>query len=105
MNKTFEERWAFPSQVKAELRAASYDVRPLPENFKSGRPKWEALFFGGDGRLLSRRIAMELTSKRTGAKYHVCARCDKREATARPQPQADPLDALDELDALDAVYA
>ena len=89
-NKTFDEQWAFPSEIKKQLGAASYDLRPLPENFRSGRPKWEALFFAGDRKLLSRRTAMELTSKRTGAKYHVC----EREAAARPQPPADPLDAV-----------
>jgi hypothetical protein len=72
--KSFETSWGFPSEIKNELKAASYDVRPLPTTFRSGRPKWEALFFDKDNKLLSRRIAMELISKKTNKSYHVCAR-------------------------------
>ena len=71
---SFSEQWGFPSEIKKELGAASYDVRPLSESFRSGRPKWECLFFSKDNKLISRRIAMELTSKKTGKAYHVCAR-------------------------------
>ena len=80
--KTFEQQWGFPSDIKNELGAASFDVRPLPENFRSGRPKWECLFFSKDNKLISRRIAMQLTSKKTGKPYHVCA----REEPAPPRP-------------------
>jgi hypothetical protein len=90
--KTFQEQWAFPSEVKKTLGAASYDVRPLPENFKSGRAKWECLFFAADRSLLSRRTAMALTSKRTGDVYYVCQR---EAATPRPSAPADLL--LDEV--------
>ena len=63
--KTFEQQWGFPSDIKKELGAASFDLRPLPENFRSGRPKWECLFFSEDriAKLISRRVAMPLTSK------------------------------------------
>ena len=74
--KTFEQQWGFPSDIKKELDAASFDVRPLPENFRSGRPKWECLFFGKDNKLISRRVAMQLVSKKTNKPYHVCARED-----------------------------
>lgn len=72
--KSFQEQWAFINFVKQQLNAASYDLRPLPENFKSGRPKWECLFFSGDRKLIERRLALELVSKRTGRPYHVCER-------------------------------
>ena len=72
--KTFEQQWGFPSDIKKELDAASFDVRPLPESFRSGRPKWECMFFSKDNKLMSRRVAMQLTSKKTGKPYHVCAR-------------------------------
>ena len=34
----------------------------------------ECLFFSADRKLVSRRLAMELTSKKTGKPYRVCAR-------------------------------
>ena len=71
---SFSTQWGFPSDIKKELDAASFDVRPLPESFRSGRPKWECLFFSEDRKLMSRRVAMQLTSKKTGKPYHVCAR-------------------------------
>jgi hypothetical protein len=71
---SFGASWGFASEIKKELAAASYDVRPLPEKFRSGRPKWECLFFSKDEKLISRRVAMQLTSKKTGKPYHVCAR-------------------------------
>ena len=72
--KTFNESWGFPSEIKTQLGAASFDLRPLPDNFRSGRQKWECLFFDKDNKLISRRVAMPLTSKKTGKPYHVCAR-------------------------------
>ena len=72
--KTFEQQWGFPSEIKKELGAASFDVRPLPEKFRSGRQKWECLFFSKGDELISRRVAMQLESKKTGKPYHVCAR-------------------------------
>ena len=32
------------------------------------------MFFGKDNKLMSRRVAMQLESKKTGKPYHVCAR-------------------------------
>ena len=72
--KTFEQQWGFPSEIKTQLGAASFDLRPLPESFRSGRPKWECLFFSKDNKLMSRRVAMQLVSKKTNKTYHVCAR-------------------------------
>ena len=34
----------------------------------------ECLFFSADRKLVSRRLAMELVSKKTGKPYRVCAR-------------------------------
>ena len=76
MNSDFQTQWGYPSQMKTQLGAASYELRPLPDNFRSGRPKWECLFFAADRKLVSHCTAMELTSKRTGKPYHVCARTE-----------------------------
>ena len=74
MNTDFQSQWGYPSEIKTQIGAASYELRPLSENFRSGRPKWECLFFAADRKLVSRRLAMELSSKRTCKLYHVCAR-------------------------------
>ena len=71
---TFAESWAFPSELKQQLEAATYDIRQLPEKFRSGRPKFECLFFDRGNALICRRIAMELTSKKTGKPYHMVSR-------------------------------
>ena len=71
---SFADNWAFASELKQELGAASYDIRLLPEKFRSGRPKFECLFFDKGNSLISRRIAMELTSKRSGKPYHMVSR-------------------------------
>ena len=74
MNTDFQSQWGYPSEIKTEIGAAYYELRPLPDNFRSGRPKWECLFFSADRKLVSRRTAMELVSKKTGKPYRVCAR-------------------------------
>ena len=74
---TFAESWAFLSELKQQLEAASYDVRPLPETtFRSGRRKYECLFFDKSNSLISRRFAMSLTSKKTGKDYYVVSRTE-----------------------------
>ena len=85
---SFEESWTFASEIKKELGASGYDVNPTPENFSTGRARFEAVFYEGEGhnrRVIERRAAMELVSKRTGAPYHVVSR--KPPAAAR-QPAA-----------------
>ena len=86
-DSTFQDDWGFPSDVKATIEGAVYyDVRPTPENFKTGRAKFECLFLDASkNRVIERRAAMELTSKRTGKPYHVVSR--KPPAAAR-QPAA-----------------
>ena len=72
--KSFNESWVYASALKDELKAASYDVQPYPGTFKSGRPRWMAVFLNSDRKVLARRIGMELTSGRTGAGYKVFSR-------------------------------
>ena len=88
-DSTFEQDWGFASDVKATIEGAVYyDVRPTPENFKTGRAKFECLFLDASkNRVIERRAAMELTSKRTGKPYHVVSR--KPQPAAR-QPAAPP---------------
>jgi len=88
-DSTFQDDWGFPSDVKATIEGAVYyDVRPTPENFKTGRAKFECLFLDASkNRVIERRPAMELISKRTGQPYNVVSR--KPRPAAR-QPAAPP---------------
>lgn len=88
--KSFEASWAFPSDIKHQLGAASYEVRPLPEYFKTGRPKIEVLFLDDSRRLISRRIGMELVSKKTGRPYHMCQREEPSRLQRAPRPASTP---------------
>ena len=74
MSSDFQLKWAFPSELKQQLEAASYDIRPLPQPFRSGRAKFECLFFDKGNALISRRFAMSLTSKKSGKDYYVVSR-------------------------------
>ena len=92
-DSTWDQDWGFASNVKATIEGAVYyDVRPTPESFSTGRPKFECLFLDASkNRVVERRLAMELTSKRTGKPYHVISR--KPQPTARqPAPAAYTLD-------------
>ena len=73
---SFQDDWTFPSDVKATIPgAAYYDIRPTPETFKTGRPKFECIFLdAAKHKVIERRDAMELVSKRTGKPYHVVRR-------------------------------
>jgi hypothetical protein len=85
----FQEKWAFPSDVKRALDASGYDVNPTPGKFASGRPKLEAVFYSGHAggrRVLATRQAMELTSKKTGKPYYVCRREDIAAAPGAKAP-------------------
>ena len=70
---SFREMWGYPNEVKATIHGASrYEVHPIPGCYKSGRQRFEATFLSADHKkVLVRRAAMELVSKRTGAIYHV----------------------------------
>ena len=81
------------SDVKATIEGAVYyDVRPTPENYKTGRPKFECLFLDASkNRVIERRPAMELISKRTGKPYNVVSR-KPQPAARQPAPAAYTLD-------------
>ena len=74
--------WGYPNEVlKTIPGAVRYDVRPVPGCYKSGRQKYQASFVSGDNKkVVGRREAMELVSKRTGKTYHVCRRADPSKA-------------------------
>ena len=79
---SFRETWAYPNKVKASIPgAARYEVHPIPGCYKSGRQRFEATFISADHKkVLARRAAMELVSKRTGKQYHVCKRFEDSKA-------------------------
>ena len=85
--KSFSDSWAYVNILKAELKAASYDVNPYPGSFKSGRAKWMATFMNRENKVIARRIGFELVSKKTGDYYKVFSReewVDKEAAPPRP---------------------
>ena len=100
-DKSWDESWAYPNVLRDELKAASYDVQPYPGSFKSGRPKWIATFLSGDHKVITKRIGMELVSKKTGAGYKVFSRQElvdrdttPRTILKREQSTTDPLDQI-----------
>ena len=103
--KSFAENWTFPTELKKELGASSYTITPLPphEVFRSGRPKFEALFLDRGGKVLSRRLAMELVSKKTGKPYHVVSRVEPQRSSPpkiilRPsEPSASAVSTLEDV--------
>lgn len=72
----FNKTWVFPSKIKEELGADSYEIRtsvPL-RKFNSGRTVMEMTFYNGYGDkqiCIEKRDAMTLLSKRTGKEYSV----------------------------------
>ena len=85
---SFEDSWCFPNEVKKELGASGFDINDTPENFSTGRPRLEAVYYTGEGhnrRVIERRTAMRLISKKTGKPYEVVSR--KPDSAAR-QPAA-----------------
>ena len=79
---SFRETWGYPSEVlKTVSGAARYEVQPIPGCYRSGRKRFEATFVSADHKkVLARRAAMELVSKRSGAVYHVCKRHEDSKA-------------------------
>jgi hypothetical protein len=74
----FRSEWAFPSEVRTTIPGAGlYEVRQVPGAYKSGRPKFECYFLSIDKkRIIATRLAMQLTSSKTGSIYFVCRRQD-----------------------------
>ena len=103
MNSDFLSQWGYPSEIKTELGASYYELRNLPDIFRSGRPKMECLFFSADRKLVSRRLAMELVSKKTNKPYRVVARNEP--APPRTILKREQSSDADALDVLNAVYA
>ncbi len=91
-DSTWDQDWGFASDVKASIEGAVYyDVRPTPENFMTGRPKFECLFLDASkNRVIERRVAMELVSKKTGKPYHVVSRKPDLQRAASPSRPASP---------------
>ena len=80
----------FPNELKKDLGASGYDINPTPDSFSTGRARFEAVFYEGDGhnrRVIETRTAMRLISKKTGKPYEVVSR--KPDSAAR-QPAAPP---------------
>ncbi len=99
---SFQDDWGFPSDIKATIPgAAYYDIRPTPQSFKTGRPKFECLFLdAAKHKVIERRDAMELVSKRTGKPYYVV----RRHAAPSPAPAREGQAARDQLQRERAAY-
>ena len=106
--KPFAESWAYANVLRDELKAFSYDVQAYPGSFKSGRPQFMATFLNSDRKVIARRIGMQLTSKQSGAPYHVFSRQDWVDRDAMPRTiltrQQTGSDA-DAVDVLNEIYA
>jgi len=106
--KPFAESWAYANVIRDELKAASYDIQPFPGTFKSGRDRWMATFMSADHKVVARRIGMRLTSKQSGAPYHVFSRQEYVDRDVMPRTvlirQQTGSDA-DALDVLNEIYA
>ena len=82
---SFREEWGYPNEVVLSIPGASrFEIYPVPGCYKSGRARYEAVFMTSDAKkVIAKREAMELTSKRTGKSYHMCRRhADWRAAKA-----------------------
>ena len=87
---SFQDSWMFPNELKKDLGASGFDINPTPDSFSTGRARFEAVFYTGDGhnrKVIERRTAMQLISKKTGKPYEVVSR--KPDSAAR-QPAAPP---------------
>ena len=81
--KSFQESWAFASEIKDEVGACLYDIAQYPGTFRSGRPRWMATYYDVNRRVVARRIGMSLTSKKN-IEYKVFSR---EEWVERPTPR------------------
>ena len=81
--KTFAESWAFTSDIKEELGAASYEIMPMPgTRFRSGRLRYLCVFFDANNKVISKRLGMELIAKKTEKEYYVFSRSEYKEPSA-----------------------
>ena len=94
--KTFQESWAFASEIKDELGACLYDIAQYPGTFKTGRPRWMCTYYDVNRRVVARRIGMSLVSKK-GLEYKVFSReewVDPPPRTILRREQSSDYDAL-----------
>ena len=82
--KSFNDCWAFASEIKDDINAWSYNVEQYPGNFKSGRPRWMCIFYDVNRKVVARRIGMSLTSRK-GVEYKVFSR--REEWVESPPPR------------------
>ena len=99
----FESSWGFCSALKDQLSADGFEVNLTQEKFKSGRAKYEAIFFRGRGasrQVITKRDAMELISKNSGKPYFVASRHEQKvfkpKASRHSAPKSGPPKATSE---------
>ena len=96
---SFEECWMFPGELKQSLGASSFDVNTTQDCFRTGRARLEAVFYEGEGlnrKVIARRTAMRLISKKTGKPYEVVSRKPESQPAAR-HPTAPASYTLDDV--------
>ena len=94
--KSFQECWAFASEIKDDINAWSYNVEQYPGSFRSGRPRWMCTYYDVNRKVVARRIGMSLVSKK-GLEYKVFSReewVDPPPRTILRREQSSDYDAL-----------
>jgi hypothetical protein len=74
-NYNFDEHWKFSNEIRVEYgQYTKQSFIPMTgKTFKSGRPKWIALFTEQESGYVHKHEAMQLVSKKTGKPYYkVC---------------------------------
>ncbi len=84
----FKLTWAFPSEIKKELGASSYDIRVTPGVYKSGRQRFICDFLDSNRNVICTRDSMELVSKVSRKLYHVVKRNPALPTAEVPHGQA-----------------
>jgi hypothetical protein len=76
----FRDQWGFPSEVRASIQGAGYyDCQKVPGTYKSGRQRYECTFMDQSRKkVVARRDAMSLVSKKTNKPYFVCMWHEKK---------------------------
>ena len=79
---TFRRDWGYPREVRAMISdAVFFEINPIPGAYRSGRPRYEATFLSADRKkVVARRAAMQLVSRRSGQNYFVVRRADDLQA-------------------------
>ncbi len=85
-NFNFDEHWKFSNEVRVEYgQYTKQSFIPMTgKSFKSGRPKWIALFTEQESGDVHKHEAMQLVSKKTGKPYYkVCIQSMDEQERAR----------------------